>query len=80
MEAVKESPETSPNWGHSVNAHEAVPNQQTFQKWRDTASINVESHIKLVKLSHMCYQHKDMDTITTFFEAFVCIPADLFGH
>lgn len=66
MGDMRDSHNTVPNWGHSVDAHEAIINQQTLQEWKKSASISFENQIKLVKLSHMRYQHKDMDTITTF--------------
>ena len=63
---MKDFGEPSPNRGQSVNADEVVPNQQSLQEWRKDAGIDVTKHVRLVKLSHMRYQHKDLETITAF--------------
>jgi len=58
--------ESSPNRGTSIDANAAVPEQESLETWRKKAGINVDEQVKLVKASHMRYQHADMETITTF--------------
>jgi hypothetical protein len=56
----------SPNRGHAVAAAEAIPNQQSVEEWREEAKIDSSKQIKLVKLTHMRYRHKDLNKIEIF--------------
>jgi hypothetical protein len=56
----------SPNYGVTVDAKHVIPGQQSLEAWRQEVGINVEKQVKLVKLSHMRYQHKNMEAISTF--------------
>ncbi|KAE8374196.1 Glyoxalase/Bleomycin resistance protein/Dihydroxybiphenyl dioxygenase [Aspergillus bertholletiae] len=42
------------------------PEQENVQTWRKRCGISTESQIRLVKLSHMRYQHTELDTISAF--------------
>ncbi|OOF92088.1 hypothetical protein ASPCADRAFT_153403 [Aspergillus carbonarius ITEM 5010] len=46
------------------------PEQESVSSWRERSGINTEGQIRLVKLSHMRYQHPDLDEITTFLKDF----------
>lgn len=37
-------------------------------KWKQSAGIDTQAQIRLVKLAHMRYQHPDLDKITTFLQ------------
>lgn len=57
----------SPNQGQSVDAtKDIIPESQSQETWKQQAGIDAASQVKLVKLSHMRYQHKDFTEITTF--------------
>lgn len=58
--------EPSPNRGATVDAKDATPGQQSLDAWRRESGIDVKKQVKLVKLSHVRYQHKDFESITTF--------------
>jgi hypothetical protein len=64
--AISSSRETSPNRGSTIDANQVIPNQQSQEEWRKEYGIDPSKHVRLVKLSHMRYQHKDFDTINTF--------------
>ena len=64
--AVLSTDEISPNRGTTIDASRAVPNQQTVEEWRKLAGIDGSNQVQLVKLSHMRYQHVDIDKITIF--------------
>lgn len=50
----------------TIEAQKAVPSYETISQWRDLMGIDVSRQVKLVRLSHMRYQHKDIESITTF--------------
>lgn len=55
--------------GSAVPDVDAVgPEQQSQSDWRSQNNIDVSKQIKLVKVSHMRYQHPDLDEITTFLQ------------
>lgn len=59
------------NSGRSVPDIEAVgPNSETIAQWRKNNRIDPFKQIHLVKLSHMRYQHPDLEEITTFMKDF----------
>ncbi|KAK0835771.1 hypothetical protein LTR73_000270 [Friedmanniomyces endolithicus] len=56
-----------PNVGKSIPDIEAIgPDSEPLTTWQKRNSINPDDQIKLVRLSHMRYQHPDLDQITTF--------------
>jgi hypothetical protein len=42
--------------------------QEDIEAWRARNNIDVTRQIKLVKISHMRYQHPDLEEITRFLE------------
>ncbi|PQE12303.1 trihydroxytoluene oxygenase protein [Rutstroemia sp. NJR-2017a BVV2] len=60
----------SPNRGSGIAADLAVENQETLEQWRKEMGIDVSKQVRLVKLSHMRYQHKDMEKIAVFMHDF----------
>ena len=55
--------------GSAVPDVDAVgPEQQSQSDWRSQNNIDVSKQIKLVRVSHMRYQHPDLDEITTFLQ------------
>lgn len=64
------------NHGASIPDTEAIgPFQESIQQWRRRNDINVDDQIKIVKLSHMRYQHPDLKEITTFLQDFGLVVA-----
>jgi hypothetical protein len=55
-----------PNRGTTIDAVQTIANHQSLEEWRAQAGIETSNQVQLVKLSHMRYQHKDVDKITTF--------------
>ncbi|KAI2928126.1 hypothetical protein CBS147321_11098 [Aspergillus niger] len=43
---------------------------ESIASWRERVGINTDAQIRLVKLSHMRYQHPDLDQITVFLKDF----------
>jgi hypothetical protein len=64
--AFHSSQDSPPNRGTTIDANEATLDKQTGAEWQKQARIDTTKHVKLVRLSHMRYQHKDLDSITTF--------------
>lgn len=63
--AVSRGP--SPNRGASVPDNEAMgPESTAQQKWIRENNIDKSKWVRLVKVSHMRYQHEDLNVITTF--------------
>lgn len=59
------------NSGRSVPDIEAVgPGSETIAQWTKNNGIDSSKQIRLVKLSHMRYQHPDLEEITTFMKDF----------
>lgn len=56
----------SPNRGGAVKDTRAAPNPKNADEWRKENGIDVSKQIRLVKLSHMRYQHKDFAKIQIF--------------
>jgi hypothetical protein len=55
------------NEGVSVSDIDASgSDSEPVETWRARNSIDITKQIRLVKLSHMRYQHPDLDEITTF--------------
>ncbi|TKA83388.1 hypothetical protein B0A55_01005 [Friedmanniomyces simplex] len=60
-----------PNVGKSIPDIEAIgPDSEALTTWQHRNNINPADQIKLVRLSHMRYQHPDLDQITTFLRDF----------
>jgi hypothetical protein len=38
------------------------------QKWRESLGIDLSSHIRLVELNHLRYQHSDIPKIVDFLQ------------
>lgn len=56
-----------PNHGASVPDSIAVGDgKEVLAEWQKRCGIKKEDQIRLVKLSHMRYQHPDLEQITTF--------------
>ncbi|EHY58456.1 hypothetical protein HRR83_007174 [Exophiala dermatitidis] len=63
--------EPSPNRGASVPDVEAIgPNSVSKREWQKQHGIDPSKQVKIVKLSHMRYQHPDLNKITTFLRDF----------
>jgi len=60
----------SPNRGASVDASVVIPEQQSQAEWKAQQGIDTSKQIKIVKLSHMRYRHKDVESIKTFLKDF----------
>lgn len=56
----------SPNRGQTIDAVDVIPGQHDMNEWRKKNGIILANQVKLVKLSHMWYQHKDFDATTKF--------------
>lgn len=58
----------SPNRGASVPDSEkkAIPDQASKREWQKKRGIDPSKQVRIVKLSHMRYQHPDLNKITTF--------------
>ena len=57
------------NHGASVPDLIAIGNEhEDIEQWRKRCNVDMASQIRLVKLSHMRYQHPDLDQITTFLQ------------
>lgn len=61
-----------PNAGASMLDKEAVSNytSEVASEWQKQNGIDPEKHVKLVKVTHMRYQHSDLETITKFLKDF----------
>lgn len=57
----------SPNRGASVPDNQAIGEESTSQKaWLSEQGIDKSKWVRLTKLSHMRYQHEDLNQITIF--------------
>ena len=63
-----QSREVSPNRGFSITDHFEEKNEERIDQaiWRKANNIHRSEQVKLVKVSHMRYQHEDLQQITTF--------------
>ncbi|KAI9711543.1 MAG: hypothetical protein M1820_002107 [Bogoriella megaspora] len=65
------SREQSPNRGTSAPDVVAIGDEQeSIAAWREKERIDVSKQIRLVSLTHMRYQHPDLDQITVFLRDF----------
>lgn len=55
-----------PNEGHSVDAAQTMRRSESQDAFRKRFSIDTSTQIRLVKVSHMVYQHSDIDSIVVF--------------
>lgn len=63
----------SPNRGASVPDFRAVgPDCTAKSTWRQSRGIDCSTQVKITKLSHMRYQHPDLDEITSFLKGMIC--------
>lgn len=60
----------TPNAGASVQDDETREKSERIADWQKRNGIDTEKQIKLVKVSHMRYQHPDIPTITKFLKDF----------
>ena len=61
------SREPSPNRGGSIPDFQAIgPDSESKEEWLKKQGIDVTKQVKFSKLSHMRYQHPDLQQITTF--------------
>ncbi|KAL2837463.1 Glyoxalase/Bleomycin resistance protein/Dihydroxybiphenyl dioxygenase [Aspergillus pseudoustus] len=59
------------NHGASIDDVVAIgPDQEPLVHWKERCKISPEGQVRLVKLSHMRYQHPDLEQITTFLQDF----------
>ncbi|TKA55110.1 hypothetical protein B0A49_12198 [Cryomyces minteri] len=66
-----QSREPSPNRGASVPDFVAIgPESESQASWRSANNINPTNQVRILKLSHMRYQHPDLRVITTFLRDF----------
>ena len=57
----------SPNRGASIPDNEAIGPESMLQNaWLDEQKIDKSKWAKITKLSHMRYQHEDLNEITAF--------------
>lgn len=57
----------SPNRGSSLPDVQAIgPDHTTKAKWRQSRGIDPSTQVRIVKVSHMRYQHPDLSEITQF--------------
>ena len=57
----------SPNRGASTLDVDAIgPDSESKAAWQKARRIDRSKQVKIVKLSHMRYQHPDLQVITTF--------------
>ncbi|KAH8817441.1 trihydroxytoluene oxygenase [Xylogone sp. PMI_703] len=59
-----------PNRGATVAEHEAVKSDVKLRDWQKKVGIDRSKQVKIVRISHMRYQHPDLDIITTFLQDF----------
>ena len=61
------SRETSPNRGESQQDLKAVSSdRESIEAWRAREGIDISQQVRIVKISHMRYQHPDLAVITKF--------------
>ena len=61
------SRETSPNRGESKADVKAISaDRQAIKEWVEKAGIDTSKQIRLVKISHMRYQHPDLGVLNKF--------------
>ncbi|EON65740.1 hypothetical protein W97_04979 [Coniosporium apollinis CBS 100218] len=61
----------SPNRGSSLPDFQAIgPDSEKKSAWREARGIDQSKQVKITKLSHMRYQHPDVQQITTFLRDF----------
>ncbi|KIY03095.1 uncharacterized protein Z520_01562 [Fonsecaea multimorphosa CBS 102226] len=67
--AVSRGP--SPNRGASVRDVDAQgPDSESKREWQKKRGIDLSKQVRITKLSHMRYQHPDLNKITTFLRDF----------
>ena len=65
------SGDVKPNHGASVPDRQAIGSEaESLASWQERRGIDRDAQIKLVKVSHMRYQHPDLPTITKFLRDF----------
>ncbi|KAF2743048.1 hypothetical protein M011DRAFT_529454 [Sporormia fimetaria CBS 119925] len=65
------SRDPSPNRGTALSQEDAIPPiRKPLRAWQSENNIDTSSQIKLRRISHMRYQHPDLDEITTFLRDF----------
>jgi hypothetical protein len=57
-----------PNRGVSLDTSKAPGRKMDQQKWRESLGIDPSSHIRLVELNHLRYQHSDIPKIVDFLQ------------
>jgi hypothetical protein len=64
---IGSSREVSPNRGAAIpDISDKGPEGMTQSAWRSAYGIEPSKQVKLVKLSHMRYQHPNLHKISTF--------------
>lgn len=56
----------NPNEGRSLEAAQTMRRSESQNDFRARLGIDTSAQIRLVKISHMVYQHSDIDSIVTF--------------
>ncbi|KAJ4292806.1 hypothetical protein N0V90_009469 [Kalmusia sp. IMI 367209] len=65
------SRETSPARGITVPQDDAIPaNRMPLREWQASRNIDRDAQVKITRVSHMRYQHPDLNEITTFLRDF----------
>jgi hypothetical protein len=68
---TKAQPQCRPNSGCTVSDLKAVGEEtDSIMRWQERYGIDTSKHVRIVKISHMRYQHPDLDRITTFLADF----------
>ena len=55
---------------------DAIPEPTSKREWQKKRGIDPSTQVKIVKLSHMRYQHPDLNKITTFLRGQSSLPGD----
>lgn len=68
----------SPNRGASVSDVEAIgPDSDSKRAWQKKRGIDTAKQVRIVKVSHMRYQHPDLNKITTFLRGMPPLPCQV---
>lgn len=55
-----------PNEGHSIDAARTMRRSESQDAFRKRLGIDTSTQIRLVRVSHIVYQHSDIDSIVVF--------------
>lgn len=55
-----------PTEGHSVDAAQTMRRSESQDSFRKRFGVDTSTQIRLVRVSHMVYQHSDINSIVVF--------------